>query len=39
MKQYKLINNLMGWMVFAVAAVVYCIVPFPPRISGRVSIR
>ena len=25
MKQYKLINNLMGWLVFAVAAVVYCL--------------
>ena len=25
MKQYKLINNLMGWFVFAVAAVVYCL--------------
>jgi hypothetical protein len=24
MKQYKFINNLMGWLVFAVAAVVYC---------------
>ena len=25
MKQYKLVNNLMGWFVFAVAAVVYCL--------------
>ena len=25
MKRYKLINNLMGWFVFAVAAVVYCL--------------
>ena len=25
MKQYKLVNNLMGWLVFAVAAVVYCL--------------
>ena len=25
MKRYKLINNLMGWLVFAVAAVVYCL--------------
>ena len=25
MKQYKLINNLVGWLVFAIAAVVYCL--------------
>ena len=25
MKQYKLINNLIGWLVFAIAAVVYCL--------------
>ena len=25
MKRYKLVNNLMGWLVFAVAAVVYCL--------------
>jgi len=24
MKQYKLVNNLMGWFAFAIAAVVYC---------------
>lgn len=24
MKQYKLVNNLMGWLSFAIAAVVYC---------------
>ena len=25
MKQYKLVNNLMGWLAFAIAAVVYCL--------------
>ena len=25
MKQYKLVNNLMGWLTFAIAAVVYCL--------------
>ncbi|MBQ5511212.1 MAG: DUF2723 domain-containing protein, partial [Prevotella sp.] len=25
MKSYQLINNLMGWLVFAVAATVYCL--------------
>ena len=24
MKQYKLVNNVMGWLAFAIAAVVYC---------------
>ena len=24
MKQYKLVNNLMGWFIFAIAAAVYC---------------
>lgn len=24
MKQYKLVNNVMGWLTFAIAAVVYC---------------
>ena len=24
MKQYKTINNVMGWLTFAIAAVVYC---------------
>ena len=25
MKQYKLVNNLTGWLVFIIAAVVYCL--------------
>ena len=25
MKQYRTVNNLMGWMTFAIAAVVYCL--------------
>ncbi|MDY6248201.1 MAG: DUF2723 domain-containing protein, partial [Prevotella sp.] len=24
MKQYKLVNNVMGWLAFAIAAIVYC---------------
>ena len=24
MKQYRTINNIVGWVVFAIAAVVYC---------------
>ena len=24
MKQYKLVDNVMGWLAFAIAAVVYC---------------
>ena len=25
MKQYKLVNNLCGWFIFLIAAVVYCV--------------
>ena len=24
MKQYRTINNIVGWLVFAIAAIVYC---------------
>ena len=29
MKQYKLINNLVGWIAFAIAAVTYCLTVEP----------
>ena len=29
MKQYKLINNLTGWLVFLVAAATYCLTVEP----------
>ncbi|MEG2150305.1 MAG: DUF2723 domain-containing protein, partial [Bacteroidaceae bacterium] len=25
MKQYKTVNNLLGWLTFAIAAIVYCL--------------
>ena len=30
MKQYKLVNNLVGWLAFVIAAFTYCMTIEPP---------
>ena len=34
MKQYRTVNNLMGWLTFIIAATVYCLTIELTEVSG-----